>query len=118
MALGKIKADTLEHSTAGSLDTSYVVQGSLKMWVNFNGTGTIAVRDSLNVASLNDRGAGDYDANYTANGADLAHGMFPVNQSITLQTDKLPIGCRVTVGSGTAYEDDARVLGQVSGDLA
>jgi len=107
-----------------------VVQGSLKMWVNFNGTGTIAVRDSLNVASLNDRGAGDYDANYTANlndvnysatcdsGADLAHGMFPVNQSITLQTDKLPIGCRVTVGSGTAYEDDARVLGQVSGDLA
>ena len=28
MANGKIKADTLEHSTAGSLDTSYVVNGS------------------------------------------------------------------------------------------
>ena len=32
MALGKIKADTLEHSTAGSLDTSYVVNGSAKAW--------------------------------------------------------------------------------------
>ena len=32
MALGKIKADTLEHSTAGSLDTQYVVNGSAKAW--------------------------------------------------------------------------------------
>ena len=42
MANGKIKADTLEHSTAGSLDTSYVVNGSAKAWVNFNGTSTFA----------------------------------------------------------------------------
>ena len=32
MALGKIKADTLEHSTAGSLDTQFVVNGSAKSW--------------------------------------------------------------------------------------
>ena len=32
MANGKIKADTLEHSTAGSLDTQYVVNGSAKAW--------------------------------------------------------------------------------------
>ena len=38
MALGKIKADTLEHSTAGSLDTSYVVNGSAKAWTNINGS--------------------------------------------------------------------------------
>jgi hypothetical protein len=38
MALGKIKADTLEHSTAGSLDTQYVVNGSAKVtWVNYTG---------------------------------------------------------------------------------
>ena len=30
MALGKIKADTLEHSTVGSVDTKFVVQGSGK----------------------------------------------------------------------------------------
>jgi hypothetical protein len=32
---GKIIADQIEHSTAGSLDTSYVVNGSAKAWVNF-----------------------------------------------------------------------------------
>ena len=49
---GKIIADQIEHSTAGSLDTQYVVNGSAKAWVNFNGTGTIAARNSLNLSSL------------------------------------------------------------------
>jgi len=66
MALGKIKADTLEHSTAGSLDTQYVVNGSAKAWVNFNGTGTIASRDSLNVSGLTDNGTGDYTINVSS----------------------------------------------------
>ena len=65
MALGKIKADTLEHSTAGSLDTSYVVNGSEKVWVNFNGTGTVAIRDSLNTSSITDVATGRYRPNYT-----------------------------------------------------
>ena len=60
---GKIIADQIEHSTAGSLDTSYVVNGSAKAWVNFNGTGTIATRDSLNVSGLVDNGTGDYTVN-------------------------------------------------------
>ena len=28
-----------------SVDTTYVINGSAKAWVNFNGTGTIAIRD-------------------------------------------------------------------------
>ena len=63
---GKIIADQIEHSTAGSLDTSYVVQGSAKAWVNFNGTGTVAVRDSLNTSSISDRGTGQYTVNNLA----------------------------------------------------
>ena len=57
MALGKIKADTLEHSTAGSLDTSYVVNGSAKAWHKGNAAGT-SLLDSLNVSSLGDTGTG------------------------------------------------------------
>lgn len=34
-------------------------------WVLFNGTGTIAIRDSLNVTSLTDNGTGDYTINLT-----------------------------------------------------
>ena len=43
-SFGTLKADTLTHSTAGSLATNYVVNGSAKAWVNFNGTGTVATR--------------------------------------------------------------------------
>ena len=43
MALGKIKADTLEHSTAGSLDTQYVVNGSAKAWIHL-WTGTVLLK--------------------------------------------------------------------------
>ena len=61
---GKIIADQIEHSTAGSLDTQYVVNGSAKAWVNFNGSGTIAARNSLNTSGLVDNGTGDYNQNF------------------------------------------------------
>ena len=47
-----------------------------KAWVNFNGTGTVAIRSSYNVSSITDNGTGDYsvvfstamsDANYCTN---------------------------------------------------
>ena len=63
---GKIIADQIQHSTAGSLDTQYVVNGSAKAWVNFNGTGTIAARDSLNLSSLADGGTGDFTVNFSS----------------------------------------------------
>lgn len=37
----------------------------IKAWVNFNGTGTVAIRDSFNVASVTDNGTGDYTINFT-----------------------------------------------------
>ena len=56
---GKIVADTLEHSTSGSVDTKYVVEGSAKMWVSFStASGTPSAYDSLNVASFTDVAAG------------------------------------------------------------
>ena len=35
-----------------------------KAWVNFNGTGTVAIRDSYNVSSITDNGTGDFTINY------------------------------------------------------
>jgi hypothetical protein len=49
-----------------SIPTTYVTNGSAKAWVNFDGTGTIAARDSLNVSSLTDIGTGRYDVNLTS----------------------------------------------------
>ena len=66
MANGTIAFDTLSTSgqisgTAKSVDTDYVVNGSAKAWINFNGSGTIAIRDSINITSITDNGTGDYD---------------------------------------------------------
>ena len=50
-----------------------------RAWVNFNGTGTVAIRASGNVSSITDNGTGDYTVNFTtamadANFAALASG--------------------------------------------
>lgn len=36
-----------------------------RAWVNFNGTGTVAIRASGNVSSIADNGTGDYTVNFT-----------------------------------------------------
>ena len=55
MAFGTLKADTLTHSTAGSLDTNYVVNGSAKAWANFDTGDNPPVLDgSFGVSSLTD----------------------------------------------------------------
>ncbi|MCK5132705.1 MAG: hypothetical protein KAR40_11205 [Candidatus Sabulitectum sp.] len=35
-------------------------------WVNFNGTGTVAIRDSFNVSSITDNGVGNYTMNFAS----------------------------------------------------
>ena len=41
-------------------------QFTAKAWVNFNGTGTVAIRDSHNVSSITDNGPGNYTVNLTS----------------------------------------------------
>ena len=49
------------NSGYGSVATAY----GCRAWVNFNGTGTPAIRASGNVSSLTDNGTGDYTVNLT-----------------------------------------------------
>lgn len=50
------------NSGYGSVATAY----GCRAWVNFNGTGTVAIRASGNVSSITDNGTGDYTVNFTA----------------------------------------------------
>jgi hypothetical protein len=38
---------------------------AVKAWVNFNGTGTVAIRAAFNVSSITDNGTGNYTVNFT-----------------------------------------------------
>lgn len=49
-----------------SVDTTYVINGSAKVWVNFDGSSGTTVRDSLNVTSVDDDGNGDYGVNFVS----------------------------------------------------
>jgi hypothetical protein len=47
-------------------NTSGTEIGTLcRAWVNFNGTGTVAIRGQFNVSSITDNGTGDYTVNFT-----------------------------------------------------
>jgi hypothetical protein len=46
------------------------MSGAAKAWVNFNGTGTVAIRGSFNVTSITDNGLGDYTVVFTTAMAD------------------------------------------------
>jgi len=39
-------------------------ESPVKAWVNFNGTGTVSIRESFNVSSITDNGTGDYTVNF------------------------------------------------------
>lgn len=70
MAYGTVKASYVQSDTAGTPpqfnDGNGVQTGQLcRAWVNFNGTGTVAIRASFNVSSITDNGTGDYTVNFT-----------------------------------------------------
>jgi hypothetical protein len=61
-----IAANAITYAKIGTTE-----QGQLcKAWVNFNGTGTVAIRASYNVSSITDNGVGDYTVNFTTALAD------------------------------------------------
>ena len=70
IAHGTIAFDTLTTSdqvksgTEKSIDTSYLFNGSIKYWVNYNHLGD-AVRDSFNSASKTDHATGDFSIGMT-----------------------------------------------------
>lgn len=77
---GTVVADTLQADSTSTLvikngvaNTPPTIQDSsgtqigtfCRAWVNFNGTGTVAIRASFNVTSITDNGTGDYTVNFT-----------------------------------------------------
>ena len=83
MALSKIQDEML--SLSGN---------ACKAWVNFNGTGTVAIRDSFNVSSITDNGTGDYTVNFT-------NAMSDANYSISGCTSNDATGSTTNINNNT-----------------
>jgi hypothetical protein len=97
-----------------------------RAWVNFNGTGAVAIRASGNVSSITDNGTGDYTVNFTTalpdadysisctsvngSGATASFAIFSLRSDISVSGDPLTktttqvrIGNKGMSGSTPAY---------------
>jgi hypothetical protein len=64
--MSTLRTNTLSNAAgSASVPVDTVISGSAKAWVNFNGTGTVAIRAAFNVSSITDNGVGDYTVNFT-----------------------------------------------------
>jgi hypothetical protein len=64
--MSKLKVDILANSAdSASTPIADVINGSARAFVNFNGTGTVAILAAYNVSSITDNGNGDYTVNFT-----------------------------------------------------
>jgi hypothetical protein len=111
----------LFNSGYGSVATAY----GCRAWVNFNGTGTPAIRGSGNVSSITDNGTGDYtinfttampDANYSTVGTtgspSVAHGIFMFVKGTGTATTASNVRIS-TVTTGSADYDFVNVLAAI-----
>lgn len=114
----KAKIDTSGNlqfnSGYGSAATAY----GCRAWVNFNGTGTVAIRASGNVTSITDNGVGNYtvnmttampDVNYTVQSNATNNGTARANTDLT---NSLAVGSFVisTTTNGTNTPQDSALI--------
>ena len=81
-----------------SVPSQTVISGSAKAWVNFNGTGTVAIRAGFNVSSITDNGTGNYTVNFTTAFADINYTTVTTNGFAGSGTD----WCFITEWTGKA----------------
>jgi hypothetical protein len=134
--MSNLRIDNIAPSAGGTYRNA--PRGIAAAWVNFNGTSTVAIRDSENVGSITDNGTGDYTVNYTSNMANgnyvvstglntydgLSDNRFPVfikangsHDWSTMAIGSLRVWCTV-VANGSSPTDTSLVLQTIHGDLA
>lgn len=125
--MSTLKVATIQDlSAANSSTPEQIAQGRAKAWVNFNGTGTVAIRDDYNVTSITDSGTGLYvvnfdtamaNANYCVIGMGTqASGNAPVSISKENATAITTTACTITAAQSSTRTDIDHVFVAVFGD--
>ena len=81
--MSTLRVDTVQ-DRAGT--GSPAINGLAKAWVNFNGSGTVAINAAFNVSSITDNGVGDYTINFTNALADSKFAVSCTGKRITGDT--------------------------------
>ena len=98
--MSTLVAQTLSNGVS-STSTENCIRGSARAWVNFNGTGTVAIRASYNVSSITDNGTGDYTVNFTNAMVDANYG-FAISGNLSSTFGQYLNAPRTTLPTTTA----------------
>lgn len=119
------RVDLVGPSLGGT--TRSLVRGTAAAWVNFNGTGTIAARDSENVSSLTDNGTGDYTVNFSNAFGAADYGFTTGGSNVstdgryTFNNNGAPVASAFrfqTTNAASAASDGTWACASIHGDLA
>jgi hypothetical protein len=127
--MSTVHCNTVQTSSGGPV--TLTKQSAAKVWFNYNGSGTIAYRDSFNCASLTDHATGDHSVNFTSsmtsddyssagivgngNNADVSNSQM---RRGTSETGSIRLTIAYSAPSGVALYDYSECTGNINGDLA
>ena len=80
--MSNLRIDNIAPSAGGTYRNA--PRGIAAAWVNFNGTSTVAIRDSENVASLTDNSVGNFTINFTTAMADTNYCALITGEQVTI----------------------------------
>ena len=128
--MSTIKVNNLQNASGGSNSTpEEIEQGRAKAWVNFQGTGTVSIRDDYNVSSVTDHSTGQYTVNLSSamGNANYAFGGMVSSEGDTghesdlskhggrnITTTAMPL--RITRSDNLSYVDKTYVTCLIFGD--
>ena len=125
---GNTAAGDITITSEGGSATMQLQQGVAKAWLNLNGTGTIAARDSFNISSTSDISTGIYTATVTNSfsNANFAYsissgwtsggqGVHPEVHEDRITSSVFGLGC---INTSNNSADSANIFSSAHGDLA
>ena len=131
IAIDKLKGVTAAGSmlvvAEGGTNTTNLQQGLNKSWINFDGTGTIASRDTFNVSGIADNGTGLYtvtfasnmsNANYATGGGSGENSQGGGNRMLGLRLRSTSVRELRSFSVNSSATDNAEVTCIIAGDLA
>ena len=114
---GKVKTTTIsDELDTESTAVTNVINGSAKAWVNFDGTGTVAIQASFNVSSITDHGTGSQSVNMTNAMVDSSYCVLITGKAVGSVDYQTPLNSitdsstfRIYTSNGTTLTDTSIV---------
>jgi len=113
LSVGTIQSNTTSPPTINN-SAGTAIGTFCRAWVNFNGTGTVAIRASFNVTSITDNNTGDYTVNFTTAMSDANYTALLISVGASTNEMSRIVGIKGVTASGATTKTTTQ-LNVISG---